>query len=168
MSWTLGTAGMVNWLVFVSLPDIWNNTFRFKLSGLVLALHPANERCHYNVTTSLIGWAQTWLILGLRPANERRRYNVTTSLIGWAQTYNQLWLCWQSVEITIINQSDELGYGVMLLDTEHWMLLGSMHPARVCSPRRVIAARKWICPPTPILQLQPPSTKKRTNKQITL
>ena len=27
------------------------------------------------------------LILGLRPANERRRYFVTTSLIGWAQTY---------------------------------------------------------------------------------
>ena len=26
------------------------------------------------------------LILGLHPANERRRYNVTPSLIGWAQT----------------------------------------------------------------------------------
>ena len=26
------------------------------------------------------------LILGLRPANERRRYEVTPSLIGWAQT----------------------------------------------------------------------------------
>ena len=26
------------------------------------------------------------LILGLRPANERRCYNVTPSLIGWAQT----------------------------------------------------------------------------------
>ena len=26
------------------------------------------------------------LILGFRPANERRRYNVTPSLIGWAQT----------------------------------------------------------------------------------
>ena len=29
------------------------------------------------------------LILGLRPATERRRYFVTTSLIGWAQTWNQ-------------------------------------------------------------------------------
>ena len=28
----------------------------------------------------------TGLILGLHPANERRRYFVTTSLIGWAQT----------------------------------------------------------------------------------
>ena len=27
----------------------------------------------------------TGLILGLRPANERRRYQVTPSLIGWAQ-----------------------------------------------------------------------------------
>ena len=26
------------------------------------------------------------LILGLHPANERRRYKVTPSLIGWAQT----------------------------------------------------------------------------------
>ena len=26
------------------------------------------------------------LILGLHPANERRRYFVTTSLIGWVQT----------------------------------------------------------------------------------
>ena len=29
------------------------------------------------------------LILSLRPANERRLYFVTSSLIGWAQTYNQ-------------------------------------------------------------------------------
>ena len=29
------------------------------------------------------------LILGLHPANERRRYFVATSLIGWAQAYNQ-------------------------------------------------------------------------------
>ena len=29
------------------------------------------------------------LILGLRPANERRHYKVTPSLIGWAQTQNQ-------------------------------------------------------------------------------
>ena len=40
--------------------------------------------------------AITRLILGLCPANERRHYKVTPSLIGWAQTYNQpcimLWL----------------------------------------------------------------------------
>ena len=34
----------------------------------------------YNKTESL------GLILGLRPANERRHYKVTSSLIGWAQT----------------------------------------------------------------------------------
>ena len=28
----------------------------------------------------------TVLIIGLHPANERRRFNVTLSLIGWAQT----------------------------------------------------------------------------------
>ena len=31
----------------------------------------------------------TGLILDLHPANERRRYKVTPSLIGWAQTQNQ-------------------------------------------------------------------------------
>ena len=30
------------------------------LTGLILGLHPANERHHYKVTLSLIGWAQTW------------------------------------------------------------------------------------------------------------
>ena len=31
------------------------------------------------------------LVLGLHPTNERRRYFVTTSLIDWAQTSNQPW-----------------------------------------------------------------------------
>ena len=30
--------------------------------------------------------AESGLILGLHPANERRRYKVTPSLIGWVQT----------------------------------------------------------------------------------
>ena len=57
-------------------------------TGLILVLHPANERHLYKVMPSLIGWAQTQtgLILGLCPANERRHYKVTPSLIGWAQT----------------------------------------------------------------------------------
>ena len=36
-------------------------------------------------------WQKSGLILGLHPANERRRYKVTSSLIGWVQTYNQPW-----------------------------------------------------------------------------
>ena len=28
-------------------------------AGLILGLHPANERCHYKVMASLIGWPQT-------------------------------------------------------------------------------------------------------------
>ena len=32
---------------------------RFGFSGLILGWPPDNERCHYKVTTSLIGWAQT-------------------------------------------------------------------------------------------------------------
>ena len=34
----------------------------------------------------------TGLILGLHPANERLRYFVTTSLIGWVQAENQAWI----------------------------------------------------------------------------
>ena len=33
----------------------------------------------------------TGLIVGLHPANERQHYFITTSLIGWAQAYNQPW-----------------------------------------------------------------------------
>ena len=74
-------------------------------------MYTANERRHYKVTPSLIGWVHTqidpcydthslslfyspaWIyhsavvsILIMRPANERRRYKVTSSLIGWAHT----------------------------------------------------------------------------------
>ena len=38
------------------------------------------------------GWViahENWTSWGLRPANERCRYKVTPSLIGWAQTWNQ-------------------------------------------------------------------------------
>ena len=31
----------------------------YKIPGLILGLHPANERRRYNVTLSLIAWAQT-------------------------------------------------------------------------------------------------------------
>ena len=36
----------------------WWDVAHISESGLILALHPANERWRYIVTTSLIGWAQ--------------------------------------------------------------------------------------------------------------
>ena len=36
---------------------IWDD-FSASLPGLILGLHPANERRRYKVTPSLIGWAQ--------------------------------------------------------------------------------------------------------------
>ena len=36
-----------------------------------------------------IGFTFNYMVLGLHPANERRRYEVTPSLISWAQTKNQ-------------------------------------------------------------------------------
>ena len=47
-----------------------------------------NDHCNEmeaTVETLIQGSSITGLILGLHPANERRRYFVTTSLIGWAQ-----------------------------------------------------------------------------------
>ena len=41
------------------------------------------------IITKIITSCYTRLILGLCPANERRHYFVMTSLIGWAQAYNQ-------------------------------------------------------------------------------
>ena len=35
------------------------NDMKYATSGLILGLHPANERSRYRVTSSLIGWAQT-------------------------------------------------------------------------------------------------------------
>ena len=32
---------------------------QINISGLILGLHPANERRRYKVTLSLIGWVQT-------------------------------------------------------------------------------------------------------------
>ena len=37
------------------LKTLWNT-----LSGLILCLHPANERRHYKVMPSHIGWVKTW------------------------------------------------------------------------------------------------------------
>ena len=34
----------------------------------------------------------TGIILSMHPANEGRRYNVTSSLIGWANTQNDPWI----------------------------------------------------------------------------
>ena len=45
----------------------------------------------------------TGLILGLRPANERRRYNVTPSLIRWAQTSNQPWYNFAQTKFTLLS-----------------------------------------------------------------
>ena len=49
------------------------------------------------MTAMLCRFQYAGLILGLHPANERRRYKVTPSLIGWAQTWNQSWMCYQKL-----------------------------------------------------------------------
>ena len=47
----LGIGSMIN--------DWWLEAYTRGNAGLILGLHPANERHRYFVTMSLIGWAQT-------------------------------------------------------------------------------------------------------------
>ena len=58
--------------------------------------HPPRRFGINQISLQLYCVYHSGLILGLHPANERHRYKVTPSLIGWAQTYNQPchWLCW--------------------------------------------------------------------------
>ena len=49
-----------------------------------LLVHVRTVRTKGNMTSH-----NTGLILGLHPSNERRRYKVTPSLMGWVQTLNQ-------------------------------------------------------------------------------
>ena len=63
-----GTTLLVPYLLVKPLQLFWRSgTCRgnlqaliFKwIAGLILGLRPANERCRYKVTQSLIGWTQT-------------------------------------------------------------------------------------------------------------
>ena len=44
----------VNWVIIIS-----GNSYGTKQTGIILCMGPANGRCLYNVTSSLIGWART-------------------------------------------------------------------------------------------------------------
>ena len=47
----------------------------------------ANDKTNYMISSPMHeNIATVGLILGLHPANDRRRYNVTPFFIGWAQT----------------------------------------------------------------------------------
>ena len=47
-------------LVSCPRPTSLHTNLKIPHAGLILGLHPANERWRYFVMTSLIGWAQTW------------------------------------------------------------------------------------------------------------
>ena len=65
----------------------WCRTCNIEVNKIIRmapnALAPSVSRTSAHMITSVSG-----LNLGLCPANERRRYDVTLSLIGWAQTEN--------------------------------------------------------------------------------
>ena len=46
--------------LYLYIWNVRNELRKDHISGLILGLHPANERRRYKVTPSLIGWAQTW------------------------------------------------------------------------------------------------------------
>ena len=54
------------WIIMPKLATREENVLIYKeLTGLILGLHPANERHRYKVTLSLIGWAQPKINPGL-------------------------------------------------------------------------------------------------------
>ena len=60
------------------------------------------------------------LILGLSPANERHHYNVSPSLIGWVQIYNQPWVCGGLVQIIFTHILQGHYTGTRAITHLHW------------------------------------------------
>ena len=56
------------------------------ITGLILGLHPANERCRNKVTASLICWAQTY--------NQPWFISICHELCSWFALYVLFWLAW--------------------------------------------------------------------------
>ena len=77
--------------LYIGIEWLWEWTYiaeeQFLLCLVVGALAPRFASTGHQ--HQLYGIYDTGLILGLHPTNERRRYKVTPSLIGWAQTQNQ-------------------------------------------------------------------------------
>ena len=55
----LSASGENDWNIKISLPRSLSYWWRLAITGISLGMRPANERCRYNATTSLIGWAHT-------------------------------------------------------------------------------------------------------------
>ena len=87
------------------------------------------------------------LILGLRPTDERRRYFVTTSLIGWAQTWNRPWsmfLVWHIMNCQVCCQDEHI---CCLVSTEcacHSLSLIVMGPPLRNTNNGVLAGNLYI------------------------
>ena len=73
------------WILFLWSDDILKNVVRSAKNVFRIFHCPRNSPQYLKDPNSLL-IAISGLILGLHPANERRCYYVTTSLIGWAQT----------------------------------------------------------------------------------
>ena len=58
-------------------------------SGLILGLHPANERCRYKVTLSLTGWTQIW--------NQPCHFYFSTWVRPRRCGYLVTWFCYQLI-----------------------------------------------------------------------
>ena len=75
------------WLFACGLPKPLSNSF-FKWEKKF-----CDAWCSVSVCTLLcvVSLSQTRISLGMHPANERQHYTVTLSLVGWAHTQNDPW-----------------------------------------------------------------------------
>ena len=75
---------IIVWLVRLSLPDAINNPSQSNIK--LKFLQNSAMLIHGNAIQLIVNSVSAGLILGLHPANERRHYKVMPSLTGWVQT----------------------------------------------------------------------------------
>ena len=87
-------------------------TSKIKNTGLILDLHPANERRRYKVIPSLIGWAQTWNlprnISGTHFTNDFFHHNLRST---------EMWFCYIPNSCKVINRKICISHGSCVFET---------------------------------------------------
>ena len=82
ISWWISSASAAHYAQYI-------NGFVQDCSNSITNVLELQQSCTKSWYTEMSG-----LILGLHPANDKHCYKVTPSLIGWAQTWNQPWKCY--------------------------------------------------------------------------
>ena len=91
--------------LMLALTNSWTHRLRFEtpwrssdVTVMYAGLRPANERRRYFVTTSLIGWVQSWLIIDEIPKNKAISVDMEIHLAAliskWFPVLAKRWSFW--------------------------------------------------------------------------